>query len=191
MPHQEKLPTRTHEATPAPAIETSSTDHHERLRRDLDDAEAKHKEKQEKLELAQREAHERADSLKHVAKPEKPPAQKRSQILTKQQRDASFNRQMNIVYDELRPSERRFSRFIHNRAVESVSNGLGATIARPNALLAGSVCAFLLVTAVYSIAKYYGYQLSGFETIGAFALGWILGIIYDYFKLLVTGKSSS
>jgi hypothetical protein len=33
-----------------------------------------------------------------------------------------------------------------------------------------------------------GYPLSGFETIGAFALGWMLGIVFDFFKVMVTGR---
>jgi hypothetical protein len=41
---------------------------------------------------------------------------------------------------------------------------------------------------VYLIAKNLGYVLSGFETIGAFAIGWIIGVLYDYFRVMVTGK---
>jgi hypothetical protein len=43
---------------------------------------------------------------------------------------------------------------------------------------------------VYVVSKYYGYALSGFETIGAFIAGWVLGILYDFFKVMITGKKA-
>jgi len=48
--------------------------------------------------------------------------------------------------------------------------------------------AFLLTLIIYVIAKTFGYNLSGFETIGAFIIGWILGVVYDYLKILFVGK---
>lgn len=61
-------------------------------------------------------------------------------------------------------------------------------MARPNAILAGSVVAFFAVLGVYLLAKNLGYVLSGFETIAAFVIGWIIGILYDYFRTMITGK---
>ncbi len=106
----------------------------------------------------------------------------------KKQKETSFKRQMTEVRAELPPISRTFSKVIHNRAVEKVSEVVGSTVARPNAILAGSVSAFIITLAVYVIAKNIGYQLSGFETIGAFIIGWVIGIIYDYLRLIVTGK---
>lgn len=87
-------------------------------------------------------------------------------------------------------SQRAFSKFIHNPAVEKTSEAVGNTVARPNAILAGAVVAFFLVLLVYVVAKFYGYRLSGFETIGAFIIGWIIGILYDFFRVMITGKKS-
>lgn len=188
MSHKEKLSTSPEHKISPEALEATGAEHHERLRRNLEEAESKHKEKQkEDLEQVQREAVERASSLKEVATVEKSPAQKRT-LFTRQQRDASFKRQMEAAQADMSTSERRFSKVIHNKTIESVSDTVGSTLARPNALLSGSIFAFLFVTIVYLLAKHYGYQLSGFETIGAFIVGWILGFIYDYIKLLVSGK---
>ena len=96
---------------------------------------------------------------------------------------------MKQLQSELKPSQRAFSKFIHNPVVEKTSDAVGSTVARPNAILAGAVTAFILVLAVYLIAKFYGYTLSGFETIGAFIVGWILGLLYDFFKVMITGKN--
>ncbi len=117
------------------------------------------------------------------------PAVRRGSI-SKSQKDDSYKRTMKQVQTELSPSSRAFSKIIHTKAIEKTSEVIGSTIARPNAMLAGAVSAFILTLGVYVMAKTLGYQLSGFETIGAFIIGWLLGITYDYLHVLITGKKS-
>ena len=114
---------------------------------------------------------------------------RRGQI-NKKQRDESYKRTMKRVRDELPATNRVFSKFIHNKAIEKTSDVIGNTIARPDAILAGAVVAFILTLLTYTISKTIGYKLSGFETIAAFIVGWIIGIIYDYLRVLFTGKKS-
>jgi hypothetical protein len=115
---------------------------------------------------------------------------RRHGVVSKHEKEASFKKEMKRVQAELPAGSRAFSKIIHNKAIEKTSDAVGSTIARPDAILSGAVAAFILVLAVYIVAKTFGYVLSGFETIGAFVIGWILGIIYDYVKTLVTGRSS-
>lgn len=117
------------------------------------------------------------------------PAVRRGSI-SKAQKNASFKKTMTDVQTELTPSSRVFSKLIHAKAVEKTSEVVGSTIARPNAILAGSVMAFVLTLGVYVMAKTLGYRLSGFETIAAFIAGWVIGITYDYLRLIITGKKS-
>lgn len=109
--------------------------------------------------------------------------------ISKKQKAVAYKRTMKQVQTELSPTSRSFSKLIHNKAVEKTSEVIGSTIARPNAVLAGAVFAFLITLGTYVVAKHYGYVLSGFESIGAFVIGWIIGIVYDYLRLLITGKS--
>lgn len=118
------------------------------------------------------------------------PAKRRHGVVSKREREASYKHHMKQLQSELTPAQRVFSKFIHNPVVEKTSEVVGSTIARPNAILAGAVVAFVLVLAVYVVSKFYGYTLSGFETIGAFIVGWILGILYDFFKVMITGKKA-
>lgn len=103
---------------------------------------------------------------------------------TKKQRADSYNATMSAIRAEMNAPARTFSKVIHNRTVERVSDTVGGTVARPNAVLAGSVAATFLTLFVYLVAKQYGYRLSGFETIGTFVLGWSLGLVYDYARLM-------
>lgn len=118
------------------------------------------------------------------------PAKRRHGVVSKKERNASYKHHMKQLQSELKPTQRAFSKFIHNPVVEKTSDAVGNTVARPNAVLSGALVAFVLVLAVYVISKFYGYTLSGFETIGAFIVGWILGILYDFFKVMITGKKA-
>lgn len=129
-----------------------------------------------------------AGSAERVAKaPKEGPTRRRGSI-SKKEKEASFKKEMARVQAELSPPARVFSKFIHSKPIEKTSEFVGATIARPNAILSGAIVAFVLVLAVYLIAKNLGYVLSGFETIAAFVIGWVIGLLYDYFRTMITGK---
>lgn len=141
-------------------------------------------------DTAHSDALDNASSIEEVRRPhyDKSPAERRVGPVTRKQLDHEFQRTMTSIQSEMSPAERTFSKFIHRRAVERSSEFLSATIARPNALLAGSIGAFILMLAIYLFAKSVGYPLSGFEPIAAFIVGWIIGLFYDYLRIMVTGK---
>lgn len=116
------------------------------------------------------------------------PAPRRRGGISKKEKTTSYKKHMKQMQAALPAPQRVFSKVIHSPAVEKSSEFIGATVARPNAILSGAIVAFFLVLVVYVVAKNLGYVLSGFETIGAFIVGWVIGILYDYFKVLVTGK---
>jgi hypothetical protein len=117
-----------------------------------------------------------------------PTTSTRRGTISKKQKEASFKRQMKEIQAQEPPVNRAFSKVIHNKVVEKTSDVVGSTVARPNAILSGAVTAFVLTLAVYVTAKIIGFQLSGFETIAAFIIGWIIGLVYDYLRVVITGK---
>ncbi len=108
--------------------------------------------------------------------------------ISKKELNASYKKTIRQVQKELPTSSRAFSKIIHVAPIEKASDFIGSTVARPNAILSGSIVAFILTLATYLTAKKIGYRLSGFETIAAFTAGWIIGLIYDYLKAMFTGK---
>lgn len=191
MSNQEKIRQTSEHNSGDRELESISAEQREALRETLEKAEHEHKHnKQESIQDARSEALSSASQAESLMAQnnDRSPAERRTGIISRRQRDQSFNKQMDSISPHLSKNEQSFSRFIHNKNIEKISDTAGSTIARPNALLAGSITAFILVTVVYLLAKHYGYQLSGFETIGAFALGWILGMIYDYIRLLIGTK---
>jgi len=149
-------------------------------RRDDEEKAARH----EALENAQKTEKEHSRENERLSSP----AERRGGPISKRQQEASFRSTMHEVQAHMSAPSRTFSRVIHNKAVEKVSDVAATTVARPNAILSGAIFAFILTLAVYLIAKNLGYPLSGFETIGAFALGWLLGLAYDFLKVMVTGR---
>lgn len=191
MNNQEKLTTTPEHEQPSRELEKSAAELREALRERHERAgERTH----ENIDEARQEALEKAKSIEKSG--EKPklehqvsPAERRTdRPIGKAERDASFNTTMQEVRAHMSGPSRAFSQVIHNKTVERVSDAAGSTIARPNAILSGAVVAFALTLAVYLVAKNMGYPLSGFETIGAFAIGWVLGTVYDFLKVMVTGR---
>lgn len=173
------------------ASKQAGIEHAERLREQYEKAgeqsrdtleDARNEALEQALSSEKEKAHEEADQ--NVS-----PAERRKDgPISKSAREASYNATMKQVRSELSAPSRAFSKVIHNKVVEAVSDSVGSTIARPNAILSGAIAAFALTLGVYLTAKYYGYPLSGFESIGSFIIGWIVGILFDYFHVMITGK---
>jgi hypothetical protein len=197
MADKEQAPDNKEQAKSPEALEQDRQEHQERLNKD----------RHENLERTAEQSHETSETLTHEAleqatSKEKDQTAQRTEkesdskerrhdkIVPKSQRAAAYKKTMKQVQTELSPASRAFSKVIHNKVVERVSDAVGSTLARPNAILTGSVLAFVFTLIMFLVARYYGYPLSGSETIAAFALGWIVGLLIDYLRLEFTGGKS-
>ena len=143
-------------------------------------------------EKAKQEALEAANNAEKETKQEQAPAEKRRDTASerKAKQKSSFNTTMKETQSHMSPASRSFSKLIHNKSIEKTSEIVGSTVARPNAILAGSIAAFVLSLVIYLVANHNGYPLSGSETIATFALGWVIGLLFDYVRVMITGKKS-
>lgn len=190
MKNQEHTATNNEHETPPKAVPELDNERQEALRNKRE--KAAELAPRDSLEDARHEALEKATSVEHgkekPATREKSPAERRRGPVSAEAREISYNAKMHEIQSHMTPAGRAFSKIIHNKAVDAVSEAVGSTIARPNAILSGAIAAFLFSLATLMIAKHYGYRLSGFEAIGAFVAGWLIGILYDFFKVMITGK---
>lgn len=104
-------------------------------------------------------------------------------------RKASFQETMEETTRTMSVQQRTFSKIIHSSAISFTSDLIGMVVARPNALLTGAILSFIFTLSSYLLAKNLGYSLSGFESIGSFTIGWMLGLLYDFIKAAISGKS--
>ncbi len=146
----------------------------------------------EKLEEAREDIERLAEKREQEEKPvELSPAERRKARTADRNQfntDISFNKVMSGARTHMSGPSRAFSKFIHIKAIEKSSEAIGATVARPNALLLGAIFALLFTATIYIWAKNAGYPLSGFETIAAFIVGYLVGIIVDFARIMFTGK---
>lgn len=178
-------------------LERAASERQEAIRENVERKAERRGEKSHETSIE--ESRERAQELAHEAKKQSPEskrvtaekAEQAPRANTKAARAKAFDTIMTGVQDTLPARSRAFSKVIHNPAVEKASEVAGNTVARPNAILGGSMTAFFVVLAVFLIARHYGYPLSGSETIVAFAAGWLLGIAFDYLRIMITGRRSS
>lgn len=111
------------------------------------------------------------------------PAVSSTGAITKLEKKSEYDKTMKSMRTQLPKASQTFSKVIHQPGVEKASEVAGATVARPNAILAGSFTAFIAVLGVYLLAGYNGFRLSGFETIAAFAVGWAAGVVLDLLRV--------
>lgn len=185
----EKLKHTPEQQSNPEALKNEGAERREALREQLERAGEKTPETD--VDAIRNEAKEKAASAekeKQRERQEASPAERRTGPITKKEREASYNATMDEIQTHMSPSSRAFSKVIHNKTVEKVSDAVGSTVARPNAILSAAVVTFIVTLAIYWLAKNMGYQLSGFEWIAAFALGWLLGLLYDFLRVMITGK---
>ena len=148
--------------------------------------------KAERVENARREAKEviAKEASKETRQATDSTAPRAVRNVARSEKGLAYKQTMQQIRAEMSAPERTFSKLIHNPFVERSSEVIGGTLARPNAILAGSTTALVLVILTYIIARTFGYQLSGFETIGSFLAGWVLGLAYDYVRVMALGRRS-
>ena len=79
----------------------------------------------------------------------------------------------------LRPTERQFSKLIHNPAVETASDIAGGTIARPSGLLWGGIFSMIASIAIMIVCRYYGYEYNYMIGLASFVGGFFIGIFVE------------
>jgi len=193
MAHNERLHGNPERGERNTELENVGHEQRERLREDLEREQSREK-GPEREDEARHEALERAKSAERSGESDRAreaaPAERRGGKPSKRDLDKNFDAAMTEARTQMSAPSRAFSKVIHNKGVERVSEVAGSTIARPNAVLSGAVFAFLVTLAVYLVAKHFGYPLSGFESIGAFVVGWVIGLLYDFVRTMITGRSA-
>ena len=143
------------------------------------------------VERAFEKGHNARGNKTHPPKQAMPTHKQPIKKATQKQKQAEYKKTLKSIQKEMNPAERTFSKVIHNPIVEATSEVAGKTVARPAALLTGSLSALILTTIIYAAAKYYGYVLSGFEWIITFIIGWAIGLIIDWVRVEIFGKKAS
>lgn len=129
----------------------------------------------EKIESAAPSSHE----LKQKTKDQQPEDKTKHQSIGKELRKTGLKQSMRQIQKNLKPYQRPFSKFIHNNAIEAVSEFSEKTVARPSGLLFGGIVCFLTSIGIFLICKYYGYEYNYYIGLLSFPIGFGLGLILE------------
>ncbi len=142
------------------------------------------------------ETKERLESARQTiekqTQPEHSPAAREAEAkrpISGLQRKQIYADTMASLQRHLSPVSRRFSKVIHNPAIEKTSDAVGATVLRPSVTLGATATALLVGGGAYLIAKHYGYHLSGSIVLLSLIVGGLLGLVLEGLSKLFKRKS--
>lgn len=108
--------------------------------------------------------------------------------MTKSMKKDAYKREMAHVRKKLPPTERAFSKFIHQPSVDKVSDLSAKTIARPSALLGGGLGALVGTVVLVFISRHYGIVYNYVMLFLCFLVGMLVGLLVEMLIDLVRHK---
>lgn len=130
------------------------------------------------LEKIEKEATPAEELDKQHTRGEKKPEHRATHI-GETMKHHGYTQTMKKVQRQLPPTQKRFSKIIHNPAVEQVSNVGGQTIARPSGLLWGGIFSVIANLLVIVVFRYYGYEYNYLIGILSFVGGFCFGLLLE------------
>lgn len=166
-----------HEKKVAEAAKDSKSHSAEDLLRIREEVDSKTKEKDEVINIInEQEPNEKTASSIHLFPEIKKETARRNLIR---------------VQKQLSGGEKTFSRVIHSRAIETISNAGEKTIARPSGLLYGGFFSFVSVSLFYFITRHYGYDFSYSLALVAVVGGYFIGLLIELLTKLAYRNNKS
>ncbi len=154
--------------------------HHDRLRSEVEASSAE--EHNHNIDKLQESIHETALSVDEVAIEGHDDITSKAQPVLgihRELKSDAYNKTISKVRSNLAPLERSFSKLIHHKMLEPISEAGSKTVARPSGILGGGIVALIGSTVVLYMAKRYGFQYNlsiFFILLGA---GFIAGLLAE------------
>lgn len=99
--------------------------------------------------------------------------------ITKHLKNVQFKKTLEIVRKDLKPSERIFSKIIHSKSADNISNLGEKTIARPSGIIGGAIFSILGSLIVLVTAHYIGFKTPPSLFLCLFIVGFLLGTVVE------------
>lgn len=101
----------------------------------------------------------------------------------------AYKKTLGRIQSRLSAPEKTMSKVMHNKTIESVSDGIGKTAARPSGILGGGIVALIGSSTLLYMAKKYGFEYNFFIFFVLLAGGFVLGVIAELFvKAIVKSR---
>jgi hypothetical protein len=174
-------------------IENHNTEHvsHKNLERIKEKAEKAEEHGEDHIDKIRAEIKTHAISGKEFTVGEKESTAPSSHHYTNQKelKANAYNKSMRQIRSKLSKPDKTFSKVIHNKTVESVSEVSSKTIARPSGLLGGGICALLGSAYLLYMTKHYGFEYNYFVFFLLFVGGFFVGMFGELLLRYVFRKT--
>jgi hypothetical protein len=151
-----------------------------------------HQKKHEELTKIRHEVERQSVEARH-SKPraEKQPTHEvHHHHLTKKIKQRKYEETLQTTRTQLKPREQRFSKFIHQPTIETISE-VGAAVTRPSGIIGGSLAALIVGLGVLIIAKRIGFEVPGSLFAVLFLIGFVVGICIEFLTSFFRKKQSN
>lgn len=144
------------------------------------DTEAKGPEEIEKILKSVERSSKTSQELKNVHDEQEKPKTAHHGRVGAQLKDQSLKQGLKSIQRHLPAYQRPFSKFIHNPVVESTSDFVGATGARPSGIFVGGLFSLIFSVFIMIVCRYYGYEYNYLIGVAGLAGGFVLGIFLEF-----------
>lgn len=185
---------KTHEQHKSPEGHANNAERHEKLHKTVEAGKQAKHEAHDSLEAIRSSIDKQATKTestkqKHEADEhtDRGPGQV---IIDRNIKQKAYSKELHRVRTHLPKAQRSFSRFIHSRGVEAVSEVGGKTVARPSGLLGGGIVAFGGTLALVLVSRHYGFTYNFFVFIALLITGFFIGLIIELIvRSIIKAKS--
>lgn len=121
-----------------------------------------------------------ASSANHVAMPHLADSDQTPQIIDKGLRQLRMQKSLKHIQKRLKPSEKSFSKVVHQPLVQKVSEASAQTVARPSGIFGGGLVAFAGSLAYLWMTRHYSLTYNYFVFLTLFVGGFFIGLLGEY-----------
>jgi len=184
----EKINAKTHEQHDESRENTEIT--HDNLKQNIDASPNEHNHNIDKIQASIHEIAQSKEEL-NVERQSENNNQSESVLgMHREMKSQAYDQTIRKIHHRLSPVERTFSKLIHNKLAEPISDVSSNTIARPSGLVGGGIVALLGSIIVLYVARRYGfeYNLSIFFVL--LGVGFVVGLVAELGFRVLRRKNS-
>ncbi len=160
----------------------STKDEHEKLQQTIEAGKQARHEAKDSLDEIRSSIEKEATKTEHNPHKHEAEAEDKAPsnvVIDRNLKKKAYKKELHRIQGHLPKSQRAFSKVIHNRGVEAVSEVTGKTVARPSGLLGGGIVAFLGTLSLVLVSRHYGFSYNFFVFIALLIGGFFLGLIIE------------
>lgn len=186
----EKLNLHSPEGSTKHETEHSNSEHEKQLLKEHHEkAKKSHEVSKDTIESIKHSIENEAIDKSHYQVGEKETKQTHDYTASKHLKKQAYKQTLKQVQKNLSKPEKTFSKVIHNKTIEKVSDVGSKTVARPSGLLFGGIFAFISSLLVLLISKHSGFTYNYLLFVLVFVGGYFLGLIFElFYRFLKLGK---